>query len=88
VLSFLSGIFYVLLSAAIAFAASRQKKIPIVAAFLICLVLTPIFGGVLLFCFRDRHTLTCPNCGNDKSETNKCGVCGTEILTLSITKET
>jgi hypothetical protein len=61
---------------------SKNRKIHFVFALLICICLTPFIGYFIISNIGLRHTLTCLNCGNTKSERSKCGVCGNEIVAL------
>ncbi len=54
---------------------SRTRKINVVAAIVVCIVLTPLFGYFVISSFAKRNA---PGC--TKNEAGYCGLCNKNIL--------
>ena len=54
---------------------SKRRKINFLAALIICLITTPLFGYFIISSFRLRNPKGCKWCGNKENEAEFCGVC-------------
>jgi hypothetical protein len=54
---------------------SKKRKIHFLLALLLCVVLTPIFGYLVISNRPLRISKACTWCGNQQKESQYCGVC-------------
>lgn len=55
---------------------SKKRKINFFVALFLCLITTPLFGYFIVSGRPLRNPKGCKWCGNEKNETEYCGVCG------------
>jgi 4-amino-4-deoxy-L-arabinose transferase-like glycosyltransferase len=55
---------------------SKSRKIHVVVAVILCLLITPFFAYFLISSQPLRNPRGCNWCGNKKNEAEYCGLCG------------
>lgn len=58
------------------FQESQKRKINFFVALIICVVLSPLFGYLIISSFKLRNPRGCEWCGNTHNEAEYCGLCG------------
>ena len=54
---------------------SKRRKIHFIIAIVICILITPLFGYIIIRCFAPRNIYGCKWCGNKYNEAEYCGLC-------------
>ena len=55
---------------------SKKRKINLLVALLLCIILTPLIGYLIISGRPLRNPKGCKWCGNEKNEAEYCGICG------------
>ncbi len=55
---------------------SKKRKINFLVALLLCIILTPLIGYLIISGRPLRNPKGCKWCSNEKNEAEYCGICG------------
>lgn len=55
---------------------SRKRNISFITALVLCLLLTPVIGYIIISMRPRRNAIGCKWCGNTENEAVFCGICG------------
>lgn len=72
----LIGVVYLVLTVLMCVQESKKRKLNLFFAFILCVLITPLFAYFVFLLLPERNPRGCKWCGNNENEAVYCGLCG------------